>query len=129
MATPPHRDNLVPRLYRTARASDITAPERPPGRTPPRQSELDDIQYRLLLDERATNTSFVESADSVGLTRTAPTTLALWRGSYYIATRHALDGDYPFPAGPPHAPQGATGFTRRGDHRSTGWLSAYNELP
>jgi helicase len=132
MATPAEAAQVVPRLWRAARARGHTSPDWP-GTGRPSGSRLDAAGYLAFLGDRAT-TATIEIADGV-VTAQAPTgsVLAVWTGSEYLvtpvrrgsATARQPPGD---PGDLARNSSGAAVFTWRGDYRATGWLAAYSRL-
>ncbi|MFL6142179.1 MAG: DEAD/DEAH box helicase [Labedaea sp.] len=129
MATPQQADTLVPQLFTAARSRDVTNPDWPTSR-PPRLCQLDDDAYLGLLRDRATDTTFADNTHAITVTCPTAATVVPWTDQIYQPMPLATAGTYPYPNGTPTNPthRGATIFTRRGDHYSHGWLSAYNTI-
>jgi helicase len=130
MATPAHAAQVVPQLWRAARARGHASPDWPAsGR--PAGCRLDAASYLAFLSDRAT-TAAIEITDGV-VTARAPTgsVLAVWTGSEYQVTPVRPGSAVArLPAGDSGDPaadrSGAAVFTWRGDYRATGWLAAYS---
>jgi len=127
MATPLHANTDVPDLFTAARNRDITAPDWPVGR-PPRQCRLEASAYRTLLADRATGTSFAPERDGVTITCPPTATATVWRNAAYHIVPDPSERMTPYPAASDATADshGATVFSRRGDHLSSGWLATYN---
>lgn len=126
MATSVYADDVVPRLWKAARAGGYTAPDWPASRAP-RACQLDAAQYRALLRERATGCTIVERDGSVTATAPSGAVLVTWTGAAYHATpvrRGSATAGYP----PGTGPHGAAVFTWRGDHRAAGWLDRFQTI-
>jgi len=121
MATPAHLREAVPELWLAATGHGYTSPDWPPSR-PPRACGLSRSAYRELLGERATDSTISVRGRAVSATGPDAAVLAAWSGQAYetvpirrgaaAAVLPEQDGD-------------AAVFTWRGDHRATGWLTAY----
>ncbi|WP_238413202.1 DEAD/DEAH box helicase [Saccharothrix deserti] len=100
-------DKLVRALYEAARAKGLDAPDWR-AKTPPHLCELTTDQYKALLADRATGAEF----DTAGaVVAHPPASVALpWSTTAHPSTA------------------GATVFSRRDDHLSSGWLGAYNAI-
>jgi len=131
MATRLHANTVVPDLFRAARQYDISNPDWPIGR-PPQRCQLDESDYRGLLRDRATETSFTENAQNVAITCPNAVTIILWAERNYQVTPQAGFGSFRYPETHPDDTypdkRGATVFTHRGDYQSHGWLSTYNTI-
>jgi helicase len=126
MATPLHVDTLVPELFAAARLRDVGNPDWPIGPAP-RRCQLDLGGYLALLRDRATDTTFTNAAGRITVTGPNAATVNVWAGpTHRIATPSAGD-TLSYPDTDP-TQRGATVFTRRGDHRSHGWLTAYDTI-
>jgi helicase len=130
MATPAHAAQVVPQLWRAARARGHASPDWP-GTAAPAGCRLDPAGYLTFLGDRATAAT-IDITDGVATAR-APTgsVLTAWTGSAYTVTpvkRGSAAAQLPPPdSGDPAANQsGAAIFTWRGDYRATGWLAAYS---
>ena len=126
LATPLHVDDLVPELFAAARARDISNPDWPVG-PPPRRCQLDRKGYLALLRDRATAATFTDAAGRITVAGADAAAVSVWAGATHrITTPSAVDPvGY---AGTDPNQRGATVFTRRGDHRSHGWLNAYDTI-
>ncbi|NUT50423.1 MAG: DEAD/DEAH box helicase, partial [Saccharothrix sp.] len=125
MATRAHLKDVVPRLWRSAVARGVRAPDWPPGRSPA-GCVLDHAGYTALLRERTTDHVVTAHADHATVTGGAGATAVAWRGRTWTApTTSASTLAYP---DDDEAETGVAVFTRRGDHRATGWLAAYTAL-
>jgi helicase len=132
MATPADAAQVVPQLWRAARARGHASPDWP-GTARPAGCRLDAAGYLTFLSDRATAAA-IEITEGV-VTAQAPvgSVLAVWTGSAYTVTpvkRGSAAARLP-PGNPgdPAADQpGAAVFTWRGDYRATGWLAAYSRL-
>jgi ATP-dependent DNA helicase len=132
MATPADAAQVVPQLWRAARARGHASPDWP-GTARPEGCRLDAAGYLAFLSDRAT-TAAIEIADGVVTARApAGSVLAAWTGSaYHITPIKRGSAVVRLPSrdsGDPGAEQsGAAVFTWRGDYRATGWLAAYSRL-
>lgn len=126
MATPLHVDALVPELFTAARGHDVSNPDWPAG-PPPRRCQLDRNGYLALLRDRATDTTFVDAAGKVTVACSNAAAVSVWAGSTHRITTPSPEDTISYPGTDP-THRGATVFTRRGDHRSLGWLSAYDTI-
>jgi helicase len=130
MATAAHAAQVVPQLWRAARARGHASPDWP-GTAPPAGCRLDVAGYLTLLRDRATAAT-IDITDGVATAQApAGSVLAVWTGSAYtvaLVKRGSAAAQLPQPAlGDPAADQsGAAIFTWRGDYRATGWLAAYS---
>ena len=82
-----------------------------------------------LLRDRATDTTFTDPAAGRQITVTHPNgaVVSMWAGpTHHITTPSAGDTIIYTTTGP--SQRGATVFTRRGDHRSHGWLATYDTI-
>jgi helicase len=132
MATPAHAAQVVPQLWRAARARGHAGPDWP-GNAPPAGCRLDADEYLAFLRNRATGAA-IEIADGMVTARApAGSVLAVWTGSRYQVTPVAR-GPVVVPLPPPDPADRARGwtgaaiFTRRDDYRGTGWLAAYSRV-
>ena len=132
MATQADAAQVVPQLWRAARARGHGSPDWP-GTARPAGCRLDAAGYLTFLDDRAT-TAAIEITDGV-VTARAPTgsVLAVWTGPEYQVTpvkRGSAVARLPAPgSGDPAAGRsGAAVFTWRGDYCATGWLAAYSRV-
>ncbi|MET9265635.1 DEAD/DEAH box helicase [Amycolatopsis sp. NPDC004079] len=127
MATPPNAEELVPELWRAARARGLRSPDwTATGR--PRHCRLDDEDYQALLRERATAVTIDLHSNRTNATAPEGSVLLAWAGRAYrmrpvtqgkaSIEDHEADGSQ----------RTAAVFTWRGDHRATGWLREYSEL-
>ena len=140
MATAPLVSDLVPRMWRAARARGVDAPDWG-DTTPPGDCALDPDRYRALLAERATGVRLDIQGDAVRVTAPPGSVIRLWNGE--ATTLHTGDGQEttlllppdvlsdppPVPKawGRPQAGRtGAVVFTR-GDRVGTGWLGVYDD--
>jgi len=132
MATPADAAQVVPQLWRAARARGHASPDWPVGGRPA-GCRLDAAGYLAFLSDRST-TAAIEIADGVVTARApAGSVLAVWTGSAYQVTplRHgsaAARWPAPEPSDPAADRSGAAVFTWRGDYRATGWLAAYSRI-
>jgi helicase len=103
MATIVHAEEAVPELWNAATQRGLTSPDwTVTGR--PRHSRLDDEAYRLLLHERATNTTIDLHANRTNATAAEGSVLATWTGRRY---RHT-----PMPRGKASVDDEANGLQR-----------------
>ncbi|WP_251075098.1 DEAD/DEAH box helicase [Streptomyces sp. ISL-12] len=128
MATAPLAADLVPRMWRAARARGVEAPDWN-GTTPPNDCTLPPDRYRELLAERATGVRLDLREDRVRVTAPPGSVIRLWNGT--TTTLHSGDGEENTLLLPPDDPSdlsagrtGAAVFTR-GDRLGTGWLGVY----
>ncbi|MFF1297063.1 MULTISPECIES: DEAD/DEAH box helicase [unclassified Streptomyces] len=128
MATAPLAPDLVPRLWRAARAGGVDAPDWS-GTTPPGDCVLSPDRYRALLAERVTGIQLALQGDAVRGTAPPGVVIRLWNGA--TTTLHSGDGEEgvlllppPGPFDPSAGRTGAAVFTR-GDRVGTGWLGVY----
>ncbi|MFG3292551.1 DEAD/DEAH box helicase [Streptomyces sp. NPDC048179] len=128
MATAPLASDLVPRMWRAARARGVDAPDWS-GTTPPGDCALTPERYRALLAERATGVRLDLQGDAVRVTAPPGAVIRLWNGA--TTTLHIVDGEETTLLLPPDDPSdpsagrsGAVVFTR-GDRVGTGWLGVY----
>ncbi|GAB2980182.1 DEAD/DEAH box helicase [Saccharothrix stipae] len=127
MATRAHLKEVVPDLWRSAIARGVRSPDWPPGRSPA-GCVLDHAGYTALLRERATSYVLNAHADTATVTGGTGATAIAWRGRAWTApTTSASTLAYP-PEDDEQTGTGVAVFTRRGDHRATGWLEAYTSL-
>jgi len=131
MATAPLAPDLVPRMWRAARAHGVDAPDWS-GMTPPNDCALPPDRYRALLAERATGVRLDLREDDGEVRVAAPpgSVIRLWNGA--TTTLHSGDGEATTLLLPPDdssdnsaGNSGAAVFTRGGDRLGTGWLGAY----
>jgi helicase len=128
MATPLHVDTLVPELFAAARGKDVSNPDWPIGRAAPHRCQLDPGGYLALLRDRATAATFTADAGQVTVACHNSAIVSVWAGRAHTAEPHNA-GDAVRYLDPDTAdPRGATVFTRRGDHRSHGWLATYDTI-
>ncbi|MGZ3144395.1 DEAD/DEAH box helicase [Lentzea chajnantorensis] len=133
MATRAHAKELVPGMWRSAVSRGVRAPDWAPGR-PPAHCQLDQASYTALLRERTTSAALTVSAQGVAVTGIAGAAAIAWTGRKRTAvtiTRATTEIGYPVvDEGDPDlgAASGAAVFTRRGDHRATGWLAEYDRI-
>ncbi|KUO16838.1 DEAD/DEAH box helicase [Streptomyces dysideae] len=138
MATAPRAPDLVPRMWRAARARGVDAPDWS-GTTPPNDCALPPDRYRALLAERATGVRLDLREDDGEVRVVAPpgAVIRLWNGAtttlrigdgeestLLLPPDDAADGPYGDLAGN----CGAAVFTRVGDRVATGWLGVYGAL-
>jgi helicase len=132
MATSADAAQVVPQLWRAARARGHTSPDWP-GTARPAGCKLDAAGYLAFLSDRASPAA-IEIADGVATARApAGSVLTVWTGSRYQVTpvkRGSAAARWPAPGpGDRAADQsGAAVFTWRGDYRATGWLAAYSRM-
>ncbi|MFE0732564.1 hypothetical protein ACFW2X_30850 [Streptomyces antibioticus] len=131
MATAPLASDLVPRLWRAARARGVDAPDWG-GTTSPGDCALPPDRYRALLAERATGVRIAPQGDAVRVTAPPGAVIRLWNGA--TSTLHIGDGEETPPLLPPDYPSdpsagrtGAAVFTR-GDRVGAGWLGVYSAI-
>src|SRR5690606_22855478 len=124
--TAPLAPDLVPRMWRAARARGVDAPDWS-GTTPPGDCALPPDRYRALLAERATGVRLALQTDAVRVTAPPGSAIRLWNGA--TTTLHSGDGEETTLLLPPDDPSdnsagnsGAAVFTRGGDRLGTGWL-------
>lgn len=135
MATAPLAPDLVPRMWRAARARGVDAPDWS-GTTTLNDCALPPGRYRVLLAERATGVHLDLREDDGEVRVAAPpgTVIRLWNGAMttlsisdgeestlLLPPDDAADGPYGALAGN----CGAAVFTRGGDRVATGWLGVY----
>ncbi|WP_342211074.1 MULTISPECIES: DEAD/DEAH box helicase [unclassified Streptomyces] len=132
MATAPLAPDLVPRMWRAARARGVDAPDWG-GAAPPNDCALPPDRYRALLAERATGVRLDLMEDRVRVTAPPGSVIRLWNGA--TTTLHRGDGEATTLLLPPDdlsdnsaGNSGAAVFTRGGDRLGTGWLGAYAAL-
>ncbi|WP_369225693.1 DEAD/DEAH box helicase [Streptomyces sp. R39] len=128
MATAPLASDLVPRMWRAARARGVDAPDWS-GTTPPGDCALTPERYCALLAERATGVRLDLQGDAVRVKASPGAVIRLWNGA--TTTLHIVDGEETALLLPPDDPSdssagrsGAVAFTR-GDRVGTGWLGVY----
>ncbi|WP_199439941.1 DEAD/DEAH box helicase [Umezawaea beigongshangensis] len=132
MATRARARELVPRMWRDATGRGLRSPDWPGGAPPP-ACELDRGSYTALLRERASAVALEDLPDGVRVSGATGTFAAVWTGHLVRVAEVARD---PQTVSRPPAAEGEAGadqvgaavFTRRGDHRATGWLTAYDAL-
>jgi helicase len=133
MATRAHAKELVPGMWRSALSRGVRAPDWAPGR-PPAHCQLDQAAYTALLRERTTSAVLTARDDGVTISGVAGAAAVTWTGRKHTAvtiTKATTEIGYPAvgdddpDAG---AASGAAVFTRRGDHRATGWLAEYGQV-
>ncbi|MCA2217185.1 DEAD/DEAH box helicase [Jidongwangia harbinensis] len=123
MADPADLDQAVPAMWRAAAGRGYAGPDWPAGRAPA-GCVLDDREYPALLRDRATDSRLTEYPPHAWVTGPAGAVAVTWSGPHWRTTglrRGTAEAPYPEGGGP----RGAALFTRRGDYRATGWLSAY----
>lgn len=129
MATPAHAADLVPALWRAARARGITSPDWP-GTTPPDACRLTPADYRTLLAARTTGTTITLHPDHARIHAPRSAALVTWNGGATAPNTSSGEPiDLPYP---PSRRQdraagrvGAAVFTRS-DCCAAGWLAQYN---
>ncbi len=126
IATPLHADDLVKKFFAAARAKDVSNPDWPIGR-PPEDCQLDRNGYLALLRDRATDTTFTATAGRITVTCANAAAVSVWDGSAHRITTPSAQDTISYADTDP-TQRGATVFTRRGDHRSHGWLDAYDTI-
>ncbi|HEY3609646.1 MAG TPA: helicase-related protein, partial [Pseudonocardiaceae bacterium] len=126
MATPLHVDTLVPDLFAAARVHDVSNPDWPIGPAP-RRCQLDRGGYVALLRDRATDTTFTDRAGQITVRCPNAAAVSVWTGPTHQVTTPSTGDAISYPDTDP-TQHGATVFTRRGDHRSHGWLAAYDTI-
>jgi helicase len=130
MATQAHAAQVVPRLWRAARARGHASPDWP-GTARPAGCRLDAAGYLTFLGDRATAAT-IDITDGVATARApAGSVLTVWTGSAYTVTPVTRGSavarlSAPDSGDPGAARSGAAVFTWRGDYRATGWLAAYS---
>ncbi|MFI9814521.1 DEAD/DEAH box helicase [Saccharothrix variisporea] len=127
MATRARAHDLVPEMWRSAVARGVRSPDWPPGR-PPTECELDQAGYTALLRERVTGAVLDVREDRAHVSGTVAAHAVAWRGKEYgpsVSTKATTEVPYPDGEDPD---KGIAVFTRRGDYRASGWLSAYAAL-
>lgn len=127
MATRAHLRDVVPGLWRSAVARGLRAPDWPPGRSPA-GCVLDHAGYTALLRERTTNHTLTAHADNATVTGGTGATAVAWRGRTWTTPTTAATVAYPPADDDDPTETGVAVFTRRGDYRATGWLTAYTAL-
>lgn len=126
MATRTRQHQLVPEMWRSAIARDVRA-DWQPGR-PPAECELDHAGYTTLLRERASGAILTVGDEHASVTGTVAATAVSWNGKLHsppTATRATTVVTYPTNT---DDDKGIAVFTRRGDYRGSGWLSAYDAI-
>lgn len=126
MATPLHRDKDVPKLFAAARARDVSNPDWPIGPAP-HLCQLEEEGYLGLLRDRATDTTFTDTAGQITVTCSSSAAVSVWAGATYRVTAPSAGEVISYPDTDPTR-RGATVFTRKGDHRSHGWLDVYDTI-
>ena len=129
MATRARAKDLVPAMWRSAVNSGLRAPDWNPG-VPPSGCELDQAGYTALLRDRATTATITERPGGASVSGIAGAVAITWRGKTrgpIVITKATTNLDYP-PNPDTDTDTGLAVFTRRGDHRATGWLAAYARL-
>jgi ATP-dependent DNA helicase len=132
MATPAYAAQVVPNLWRAARARGHASPDWPETARPA-DCRLDAAGYLAFLNERATASAIDILDGAVTARAPAGSVLAVWTGSAYVVTpvkRGSAAARLPAgnPGDPAASHSGAAVFTRRGDYHATGWLAAYSRL-
>jgi helicase len=132
MATPADAAQVVPQLWRAARARGHASPDWP-GTARPAGCRLDVAQYLAFLSDRATAAAIETTDRTVTARAPAGSVLTVWTGSAYQSTpvkRGSATAGRAAPAsGDAAADQsGAAIFTWRNDYRATGWLAAYSRV-
>ncbi|MFD4636158.1 DEAD/DEAH box helicase [Lentzea sp. NPDC058436] len=132
MATRAHAKELVPGMWRSAIGRGVRAPDWPAGR-PPANCELDQAAYTALLRERTTSAVLTARSDGATITGIAGAAAIAWTGRTHTPvtiTKASTEISCPIDDDDPDAgaASGAAVFTRRGDHRATGWLAAYGQI-
>jgi helicase len=128
MATPLHVDTLVPELFAAARGKDVSNPDWPLSRAAPRGCQLDPDGYFALLRDRATAATCTADAGHVTVTCQNNAIVSVWAGRDHTAEAHNAGDAVRYPDPDTADSRGATVFTRRGDHRSHGWLATYDTI-
>ncbi|OLR93100.1 DEAD/DEAH box helicase [Actinokineospora bangkokensis] len=118
MAPAPHTDEDVPRLWQAARSRGVAAPDWP-HTTPPRGCRLDQGEYLALLRDRCTGAELTPTSVT-GLTAGV---LVAWKGEETAGTAVVDSAEVDLPSA-----VDAAVFTRRGDHKATGALAAYQAI-
>lgn len=131
MATPARAPELVPAMWRAARARGIDAPDWA-GRTPPHNCQLPADVYQALLDSRTTGTEITPVPAGLRIRAPQGAQICLWNGAattWMSGTGAAHDLSYPQNEAPcpPNYRVGAAVFTRN-DRLGEGWLAAYSGL-
>jgi helicase len=132
MATPAHAANVVPQLWRAARARGHASPDWSAGARPA-QCRLDHTGYLAFLKDRATDAEIEVTDGRASARAPAGSVLAVWTGGTYEVTpvkRGSAVARLPAPdSGDPGPDQcGAAVFTWRGDYLATGWLAVYSQV-
>jgi helicase len=132
MATPADAAQLVPQLWRAARARGHASPDWP-GTARPAGCRLDGDEYQAFLSDRATSVSIEVTDGRVAARAPGGSVLAVWTGSAYQVTpvkRGSATAQWPTPDPRDRAANqsGAAVFTWRNDYRATGWLAAYSRI-
>ncbi|MFC3893094.1 DEAD/DEAH box helicase [Lentzea rhizosphaerae] len=133
MATRAQAKELVPGMWRSALSRGVRAPDWAPGR-PPANCELDQAAYTALLRERTSSAVLSPHSQGATISGIAGAAAVAWTGRTHTPvaiTRNTTEIDYPvIDDGDPDtgAASGAAVFTRRGDHRATGWLAEYSQI-
>jgi helicase len=132
MATPAHAAQVVPPLWRAARARGHLSPDWPVAARP-EQCRLDGPGYLTFLKDRATGAEIDISDGVVTAKAPAGSVLAVWTGAAYQVTpvkRGSAAARLPAPdSGNAAANRSAAAvFTWRGDYRATGWLAEYSQI-
>jgi helicase len=132
MATAAYAAQVVPQLWRAARARGHASPDWP-GNAPPAGCRLDAAEYLAFLGSRATGAAIEIAGGMVTARAPAGSVLAAWTGSRYQVTP-VKSGSVvaplppPDPGDPARDNSGAAIFTRRDDYHGTGWLAAYSRV-
>jgi hypothetical protein len=113
-------------LFTAARGRDVSNPDWPIG-PPPRRCQLDQNGYLALLRDRATDTTFTAAADQIIIRCANAAAVSVWAGSTHRITTPSAEDTISYADTDP-TQRGATVFTRHGDHRSHGWLNAYDTI-
>lgn len=128
MATAAYAEEIVLDLWTAATTRGLAGPDwSETGR--PRGCQLDPAEYATLLRDRTTGSVLTDNDGTVTARSTTAATLVTWSGSNFraVSAPHGQDATTTTPSADQDR-RGAALFTRRGDYRSTGWLSDYHLL-
>ncbi|MFD7645648.1 DEAD/DEAH box helicase [Kitasatospora sp. NPDC059795] len=131
MATPAHTQQLVPDMWKAARARGIDSPDWP-GTTPPSTCRLSSAEYSTLLANRTTGTEITLHIDHAHVRVPRSATVITWNGAtteQHPSTGTAVDVPYPVPRpDDPSAGRTGTAVFTRGDRITAGWGAAYSKI-
>jgi helicase len=123
MATPTRLQEFVPRLWHAAVGRGHSGPDWRPGPVP-LLCQLDEVAYREVLRDRATDSTFTISGDVLYATGPSGSALVVFNGRDYRSVPiQRGSASLAMVSAPDTA---AAVFTWRGDYRATNWLAEYN---